>query len=269
MIYGEKVFGYENGVINEREARAAAGILFLFGMLSFLNSFMLGNFAFTQYFVGFFMIDFLIRIINPSYSPSMLLGRFFVRNQIPEYVGADQKRFAWTIGFLLSAVMFYLVVLNPQMNPIKILICIICLALLISESAFSVCLGCKIYNLFNKEKATNCPGGVCEVHEKEPIQKFNLAQKLIVLLLVTGTTYGLYNFSVSTPNNSMALKMMPMMMMSKADRMQMKEEAYNKQMDAEFAEDDDKEVAKDGDCVIPQHAIDMGHEQMWRDNHCS
>jgi hypothetical protein len=41
--FGEVVEGYKIRVLNEREARASAGILFLFGMLSFLNSFMLGN----------------------------------------------------------------------------------------------------------------------------------------------------------------------------------------------------------------------------------
>ncbi|MFA6191939.1 MAG: DUF4395 family protein [Sulfurimonas sp.] len=75
--------------------------------------------------------------INPSYSPSLLIGRFFVKNQLPEYVGAAQKRFAWLIGLVLALPMFYLLVINFAPNPIKVLICIICLVLLLSESAFS------------------------------------------------------------------------------------------------------------------------------------
>ncbi|MEA3371800.1 MAG: DUF4395 domain-containing protein [Campylobacterota bacterium] len=209
--FGEKVDGYEGLVLNEREARAAAGLLFLFGMLSFLNSFMLGHFVFTQYFVGFFLFDFTIRIINPNYSPSLLLGRFFVQNQVPEYVGAQQKRFAWSIGFFLSLVMFYFVVIEPQMNPMKIVICVVCLMLLISESAFSICLGCKIYNLIKKDRATNCPGGVCEVKEKERVQTFNTAQKAVVSFLSFAIIFGLYTFSVNTPNYSSAMQMMPMM----------------------------------------------------------
>jgi hypothetical protein len=35
--------------------------------------------------------------------------------------------------------------------------------LLFFESAFGICIGCKIYNLFNKQKAQLCPGGVCEL----------------------------------------------------------------------------------------------------------
>ena len=51
--FGNEVEGYDVKVINEREARAGAGILFIFGFLSFLNSFMLGHFIFAQYFVIF------------------------------------------------------------------------------------------------------------------------------------------------------------------------------------------------------------------------
>lgn len=211
LHFGEKVDGYLVAVLNEREARAAAGLLFAFGMLSFFNSFMLGHFVFTQYFVAFFMFDFFIRIINPRYSPSLLTGRFFIQNQKPEYVGAAQKRFAWSIGFALSTVMFYLVVIEPQMNPVKILICIVCLLLLISESAFSICLGCKLYNFFKKEKPLYCPGDICEVQIKEPVQRFDIFQKSIVIIVVLTVTFGVYIFSVSTPNYSSAMQMMPLM----------------------------------------------------------
>ena len=252
--FGEIVEGYEVRVLNEREARAAAGILFIFGFLSFMNSFMLGNFVFTQYFVGFFMIDFLIRITKPSYSPSLLLGRFFIQNQVPEYVGASQKRFAWSIGFILSTIMFYLVVVDPQMNPIKIIICVLCLMLLISESAFSICLGCKIYNIVKKDTAKHCPGGVCEIKSKDPIQTFNFSQKIITSFVSVSIVFGLYAFSVETPNYSSAMKMMEIMTMSQEDRKKMQEDKYTQQMDAEFADDEDEEVG-DITRVIPKRVI--------------
>lgn len=208
FYFGEVIDGYDVRVLNEREARAAAGILFSFGFLSFLNSFMLGNFVMTQYFVGFFMFDFMIRVISPNYSPSLLLGRFFVQNQIPEYVGATQKRFAWSIGLILSMFMFNLLVISPQMTPVKIVICVVCLILLISESAFSICIGCKIYHLIKKKKATHCPGGVCEIRIKDPIQTFNTTQKIIVLAVILFIIIGLYIFSVNTPSTSWAMQMM-------------------------------------------------------------
>lgn len=210
--FGHKVDGYEIRVLNEREARAAAGLLFAFGMLSFLNSFMLGHFVFTQYFVTFFMVDFLVRVINPNYSPSLLMGRFFIQNQTPEYVGASQKRFAWSIGLLLSVIMFYFVVIEPQMTPLKIVICVACLFLLMFESAFSICIGCKLYNIIKKEQPLYCPGDVCEIREKEPIQRFNFLQKAIAIVVSIGVGIGLYIFSVSVPNYSSAMEMMPMML---------------------------------------------------------
>ena len=89
--FGETVPGYDVPVLNEREVRAAAGILFFFALVSFLNSWLMGNFRLTQIFVIAFLIDFTIRIfINPRFSPSMILGRLAVRKQAPEWAGAPQ-----------------------------------------------------------------------------------------------------------------------------------------------------------------------------------
>jgi len=179
--FGEKVDGYELPVLNEREARAGAGILFAFAMISFMNAFLTHNFAFTKIFVTIFMVDFLIRIfINPKYAPSLILGRFFVQHQRPEYVGAAQKRFAWSIGLVLSVVMFLLIVVFEIMTPIKIVICIVCIILLFSESAFGICLGCKIYPLINKNAVLQCAGDSCELKVKEPIQELSIIQYTIV-----------------------------------------------------------------------------------------
>jgi len=145
--YGEKVPGYDVRVLNEREARAAAAILFVGAFLGLTNGVMLGTAKFSQYFVTFFAIDFTIRIIQPRYAPSLLLGRFFVQNQTPEYVGAAQKRFAWILGFVLAWPMFYYLVIHFEPNPLKVFVCLICMALLFFEAAFSICLGCKLFNL--------------------------------------------------------------------------------------------------------------------------
>ena len=238
--YGEEVAGYDVRVINEREARAAAGILFAFGMLSLTNAVMLQHGVVTRYFISFFTLDFIIRVINPNYSPSMLLGRFFVQNQTPEYVGAAQKRFAWGLGLLLALPMFYYLVINWQPNPIKVLICGICLLLLIFESAFSICLGCKIYNLVMPQKATHCPGGVCEIKRKEKIQTFNGVQKSIFLLTLLLLSFGIYNYAYKLENKTHIGKLVSEKMMS-AEEIKAKEEAaYLKEL-AEFEEDDDFE----------------------------
>ncbi|CAA6805830.1 MAG: Unknown protein [uncultured Sulfurovum sp.] len=188
LYFGEKVEGYGVAVINEREARAAAGILFFLGMVSFFNAYLLHDFRFTQVFVTLFMVDFIVRVlINPKYAPTLILGRFFTSNQKPEYVGAKQKRFAWSIGLFLSVPMFFIIVVFEYMTPIKIAVCILCLLLLFAETAFGICIGCKIYRLMYQEDAQYCPGSVCEMNGKEEIQKISTFQWtiLIVVLLTT------------------------------------------------------------------------------------
>jgi hypothetical protein len=128
-----------------------------------------------------FLTDFLIRVfINPKYSPSLIIGRLIVRNQVPEYVGARQKKFAWIIGVVLAAIMFIHIVVMNAYSPITGIICLICLIFLFFESAFGICIGCKFYSWIYKEKAQYCPGEVCDVKAKQDIQKTSGVQMLIV-----------------------------------------------------------------------------------------
>jgi hypothetical protein len=163
LAFGEDVAGYPIRVVNERAVRAAAGILFAAAMASFMNAYLLGNYQPTRLFVIVFLIDMTLRMLSPRWAPSMIVGQWIVRNQTPEWVGAPQKRFAWGLGMALGLVMLNLMVLNQTMGPLNMLVCGSCLTLMFFESAFGICLGCKLYNLFNKEQAQLCPGGVCEV----------------------------------------------------------------------------------------------------------
>lgn len=169
LQFGEDVEGYPVRVLNERTVRAAAGLLLLGAFVSFSNAMLLGNFQPTRLFVMVFMMDMAIRVfINPLYAPSMIVGGWVVRHQTPDWVGAPQKRFAWGIGLVLGAVMFWTMGINQIVGPINLLVCGTCLTLMFCESAFGICLGCKVYNLFNREKAQLCPGGVCEVPATPP-----------------------------------------------------------------------------------------------------
>jgi len=179
--FGENIEGYNIRVLNEREIRAAAGILFLATFLSLMFILFKGNFLPIKYVLTMFLVDFIIRVfINPKYSPTLIIGRLIVHNQVPEYVGAQQKKFAWIIGVVLSATMFILMVVVNSYSPITGIICLICLVFLFFESAFGICLGCKFYPLFFKEKAQYCPGEICDVRSKQDIQKTSGAQLLIV-----------------------------------------------------------------------------------------
>lgn len=237
FAYGEKVAGYDVRVVNEREARAAAGILFVGAFLGLTNGVMLGTAVFSEFFVSFFAIDFTMRIIQPRYSPSLLLGRFFVQNQVPEYVGAEQKRFAWLLGFILAWPMFYYLVIDFQPNPIKVFVCLVCMALLFLESAFSICLGCKIFNFVKKEKSTNCPGGVCAMNIKDPIQRFSPVQKGIFIITVVLMIYGTYSYMTKLKDRTYLTKRIKTMMMSDAELKIIEDKAYEKKMEA-FDNDD-------------------------------
>lgn len=183
--FGEDVSGYKIRVLNEREIRAAAGILFVLMFVAILSAIMQGSFTLLKYAVLIFLADMLIRVfVNPKYAPLLILGRFIVRNQVPEYVGAIQKKFAWVIGIILAITMFVLIIVMNTFSFITGLICLICLIFLFFESAFGICLGCKFYSWIYKEKAQYCPGEVCEIKDRQEIQKTNLAQWLIVLAFI-------------------------------------------------------------------------------------
>ena len=160
--FGQSLPGYEVRVLNERAVRASAGILFAVAMVTFMQALLLGNFKPTQVFVVAFLIEFGIRLfVNPRWAPAMILGQWVVRGQMPEYVGAPQKRFAWSLGLVLGLSMFYLIVLQGVVGPINMLVCGTCLLLLFFESAFGICLGCKLHDLLRPQIAQLCPGGAC------------------------------------------------------------------------------------------------------------
>lgn len=239
FAYGERVPGYEVRVLNEREARAAAAILFVGAFLGLTNGVMLHTAVFSKYFVTFFAIDFTIRIIEPRYAPSLMLGRFFVQNQKPEYVGAAQKRFAWILGFILAWPMFYYLVIDFQPNPLKVLVCLICMALLFFEAAFSICLGCKIFEWVKRKDPKYCPGGVCEMNIKEPIQRFSPAQKIILITTVVAMVYGVYTYFTKLPDKTVFTQKMKVLMMTQAELDAIQAAKEKAEEDAFFSDDED------------------------------
>jgi hypothetical protein len=183
--FGETVPGYNIPVLNEREIRAGAGILFLATFFSLMLIMFKEDFLAIKYVIAVFFTDFLIRVfISPRFSPVLILSRWIVRNQNPEYVGAKQKKFAWIIGVVLSGTMFIFFNIVNAFSPITGIICLICLIFLFFESAFGICIGCKMYSWFYKEKAQYCPGEVCDRNARQPIQKVSGAQFMIVLLFI-------------------------------------------------------------------------------------
>lgn len=249
--FGEDVEGYPIKVLNEREVRAAAGILFFFAMISFLNAFLVGNFTLTKVFVVVFFSDFLVRVlVSPRYAPSMILGRLVVRNQTPNYVGAPQKHFAWAIGLVLGAAMLWLLVLNDIRGPINLVICFSCLLLLFFETAFGICLGCYLYHGMTKKQAQLCPGDVCQVRVKTPIQHVSATQWLVLALFASALvllTMDYYHMKSGQESWIGISKSKP------------------KKTAEPVTETQSFEDEKD--CTPPDAVIAMGHEERWKARH--
>lgn len=236
--FGESMPGYTVEVLNERAVRAAAGILFFFAMVTFMNAMLLGNFEPTRVFVIGFLLDFTIRIfINPKFAPSLILGQFFVRKQEPEYVGAPQKRFAWAIGFVLALLMLYLIVIKGVIGPINMLVCSTCLLLMFFESSFGICIGCKIYQAMGKGRVELCPGNVCSYQPKAEAGG-TWVQWLVVVgfvVFVVGAGRWVYAHPTAT--------------------------AHHPAQGLAAESSDPAEIER---CKVPEFAKKIGHEQQWK-----
>ena len=189
--FGESVAGYTIPVLNEREIRASAGILFLSMFVAWMLVIFKESYFLIKFVNTIFLTDFIIRLmISPRYSPSLIIGRLIVGGQTPEYVGAAPKKFAWTIGLALATIIFLLLVVMNSTSFITGIICQICLIFLFFEAVFGICLGCKFYPLFHKEKTQYCPGEICAVKAKQAIQKTSLLQ--------IGVVIGFFAFAITT-----------------------------------------------------------------------
>jgi hypothetical protein len=172
--FGEYIEGKNYKVLDERRVRASSGIMFLLGMIAFINGFILNKYDIIPYVSGIIMISFFVAVfINPKFSPSIFIGSLFVWRQSPLPIGAVQKRFAWSLGLGLSATIFVLSIMlltdASLFEPVCFL-CIACLILLFLETAFGICVGCKLYwlsvhmKLLKKPSENpNCMGDACEV----------------------------------------------------------------------------------------------------------
>jgi hypothetical protein len=109
--------------------------------------------------------------------------------------------------------------------------------LLFFESAFGICVGCKLYNLFNKEKAQLCPGNVCDIKDRTAIQKLSLSQAIMALSYVVFlVALSPYLYSDLQTNRA-------------ADSTAQTSPSTN---------------VDEGRCRVPEFAKKMGHEEKWK-----
>jgi hypothetical protein len=133
--------------------------------------------------------------------------------------------------------MLYLIVIKGVIGPINMLVCGICLLLLFFESSFGICIGCKLYDLFSKNKVELCPGNVCSFSQPPGaggtwLQGAVLAVFLVALFNVGGWVY-------SHPTSQQAAQ----------------------GVSATVAPLDPAEVER---CKVPEFAKKIGHEQQWK-----
>jgi hypothetical protein len=162
-------------VVNEREVRVVAGLMFALGLITLLTSFFTKDFRLASVIVPLFFLEFLLKVTQgPSWSILAPLVRPLITAQKPEYVGAIQKRFAWSLGLAFSGVVLIVLFGLGIRGLLPLSLCSLCLVLMWLESSAGICIGCNLYTylinhhyLPEPEYRPACPGGVCEV----PLQK--------------------------------------------------------------------------------------------------
>ncbi|MDQ7009881.1 MAG: DUF4395 domain-containing protein [Candidatus Gracilibacteria bacterium] len=202
-MYGKFVEGTGNktdkyGFVDETEIRIAAGLSLVFALLSVYFVIFKGNFNVGLFIVGIIWLDFVLKVfISPDFSIFGRIVRLFIKGKEKIWVGSVQKRFAWSIGLVLSTFVIFCMLLlsgyiestNPSvlaimeqistnitnnalivlpMNP-AILACVLCIVFMFLESVFGICVGCKMYKnlvkkgIMKKIPGQNCVNGACEI----------------------------------------------------------------------------------------------------------
>jgi hypothetical protein len=182
------------GVVNEHAVRASAGIMFFLGMIILTHTYYTHDIIFAIWWIGIFFIDFLLKVVFwPQYSPISLLGVYLVSYKKPEYVWAIQKRFAWTIGCILSGIVLgmlsyriwsgqhgemmmqmgnHMMMTLPPVSHLGLpfWICALCLVFMWLEVSLGFCVGCTMYKYLvtywyikKEENGPKCVDNACSL----------------------------------------------------------------------------------------------------------
>jgi hypothetical protein len=161
---------FRSGVFNEVQVRAAAGITMALGAYAFIYANWGKYWVPIKFVTTFFFIDFLLRVtVGLNRSPVGIVAGWMTRRRAPEWVSAKPKRFAWSLGLVLSLGMT--IITNSNIHGLlPRTVCLVCLGLMWLESVLGLCLGCEIYSFMVRrgwreadDAYEVCAGGVCEV----------------------------------------------------------------------------------------------------------
>ena len=93
-------------VVNENQARVAAGLTLALGAVAFVYANFDKLFWPIRTVSTFFFVDFLIRVtVGLERSPTGLVAGWLTCRQPPQWVSAKPKRFAWTLGLGMALAM--------------------------------------------------------------------------------------------------------------------------------------------------------------------
>lgn len=160
-------------VFDEHAVRAAAGITLALGAVAFVYAYFAKVYAPIQAVTVLFFIEFLLRLlVGLKHSPLGLVARWLTQRQRPQWVSAKPKRFAWSLGLVMSLAMA--IITNAGIRgALPLTICLICLTLMWLEAVLGLCLGCEIHGLLvrrgwvAKDEAFEvCSGGACAVERR-------------------------------------------------------------------------------------------------------
>jgi hypothetical protein len=156
--------------VDEQEVRAAAGLTMAIGAGAFVFAYFERQFLPLQIVTALFSVEFLVRVtLRLRYSPIGIVARAITLGWPPEWVSARPKRFAWTLGLVMSLSMA--VVINTGVRGVlPVTVCLVCLTLMWLESVLGLCVGCEIARLLMRRGwmrddtgAGICAGGRCDV----------------------------------------------------------------------------------------------------------
>lgn len=161
---GKMVPGYAVPVINERGVRVAAGLLFIFGAFAWVSAATTGNIGYMKMFGMYFVIDMAIRVaLGDRWSPTMILGNALVMKMPPQWVGAEQKMWAWGLGLGMATTFCVITGYTAAPMWVTLALCALCLTLLGLEAFFGICVGCRLQGLAARVWPKYAGGGTCSV----------------------------------------------------------------------------------------------------------
>lgn len=175
FTYGESVPGLaidgrvvRAGVFDETEVRAAAGVTLAIGALAFVFAYFAKQYLPIKLVTTLFFVEFLLRVsLGLRYSPVGQVAKLLTWRHPPIWVSAKPKRFAWTLGLVMSLAMALITNANVR-GTLPLTICLICMTLMWLEAVLGLCLGCEIHGLMVRrgwigrdEAYEVCAGGAC------------------------------------------------------------------------------------------------------------